>query len=277
MAKGKHAAALFEVIHQDKRFGGTGRGLLRTPKWWFKGRRGAAAASTESPGAAVVSTAPEIPSSPGFALRFDGERQQVTLRLSYTAALISGFALIVVIGLAYLLGRQTRPAMSLPILSSATTDQLKSGPAQPEVMEINRPAAPEEAAAEEAVAESALSSEPNQVSPTFNDPRPPATLVVQGGKRNIGLNYAVIQSYADAKIAQDACNILNKNGVACSIERELKGWKGLYFVVGQDGFNRISSPEFKNYLKRIEQVSDQFAPRKSYKAFQPVAYKWDRR
>ena len=37
MAKGKHAAALFEVIHaakdrQDK------SGVLRTPKWWFKNR-----------------------------------------------------------------------------------------------------------------------------------------------------------------------------------------------------------------------------------------------
>ena len=35
MAKGKHAAALFEVIHSGK----DTSGLLRTPKWWFKGRK----------------------------------------------------------------------------------------------------------------------------------------------------------------------------------------------------------------------------------------------
>ena len=47
------------------------------------------------------------------------------------------------------------------------------------------------------------------------------------------------------------------------------------------GFARPSSNEFKDYVAKIERLSDQFAPptrsgQKSYKAFQPSGYKWDK-
>ena len=38
MAKGKHSAALFEVINSSKRPGRVAQSL-RTPMWWFKGRQ----------------------------------------------------------------------------------------------------------------------------------------------------------------------------------------------------------------------------------------------
>ena len=73
MAKGKHATALFEVIHASKQFGGNKdkSGLLRTPKWWFKGRpkekdptsRGVASPLTpDAAAAAARAAAPATPS-----------------------------------------------------------------------------------------------------------------------------------------------------------------------------------------------------------------------
>lgn len=66
MAKGKNAAALFEVINKSKGLAGSdhrGRGLA-TPRWWFNGNKKAPAtpppAATVAP-AAAASVAPEAP------------------------------------------------------------------------------------------------------------------------------------------------------------------------------------------------------------------------
>jgi hypothetical protein len=73
---------------------------------------------------------------------------------------------------------------------------------------------------------------------------------------------------------------LTKNGVPCTIEHNLRGWpKSAFIVVGIDGFPRPSANDFKDYLAKIERLSDQFAPpsphgQRSYKAFQPTPYKW---
>src|SRR5581483_6000510 len=69
MAKGKHAAALFEVIHNDKRFAkksSSGMDPLRTPTWWFKGRKGAqeSQAGPNTPPAQNPSPVAHSPSTP---------------------------------------------------------------------------------------------------------------------------------------------------------------------------------------------------------------------
>src|SRR5688500_19306383 len=60
MAKGKHAAALFEVIHSDRRFGKKTppARALATPKWWFKGKPAPAPTPAELP---VSSTSTSLP------------------------------------------------------------------------------------------------------------------------------------------------------------------------------------------------------------------------
>src|SRR3954447_26504916 len=74
MAKGKHAAALFEVMNKTKFTGGRngsssggggGGGGIPTPKWWFKssnggGGSGSGGRSSSSSAVAVVE-APESP------------------------------------------------------------------------------------------------------------------------------------------------------------------------------------------------------------------------
>ena len=60
MAKGKHAAALFEVIHADRRFGKktSPADSLSTPKWWFKGKGKARPSGTPTAAAAASMPAP---------------------------------------------------------------------------------------------------------------------------------------------------------------------------------------------------------------------------
>lgn len=297
MAKGKHAAALFEVIHSNKRFdarpsgaGGRTRSILRTPKWWFKRARGGAPAAVEAPMA--NSTPPDAshstsPGAGGIQVNVDPDGQHVTFRLSYTAAAIVTFTIGVTVVLAYLAGQQMRgePAGG-PVISSASTSQLQSQPPRPSVLDITRPrsasASSSESASmdiEEPAGDDGTIAAPQlgALSPAWNDPKPPATLVVDGAARNIGLNYVVVQSYADEKLATEATNVLKSNGIDCTIERGLKGWPAAWhIVVGTRGFDRISSDAFKDYVKKIQTVSKIFAPKGGYKAFQPTAYKWDR-
>jgi hypothetical protein len=73
-----------------------------------------------------------------------------------------------------------------------------------------------------------------------------------------------------------AVDILNQHGIGATVERGLRGYAGWFAVVGVDPFSRISAPEYHAYLKRIQDVSDKFASRKSFKAFDPRGYKWDK-
>jgi hypothetical protein len=293
MAKGKQAAALFEVIHGNKHFDrATTRGILRTPKWWFKRRNGATAFD-----AAPVESATRVPVEPagppagpfssspgGIRISVDPDGQHVTLRLSYTATAVVLFTYGVLMVLAFMAGRQWRQAPSATLLSSVTTEQLQAMPAQPAVLDVARSseehddsADVEEPAGDDGSLAGGAAAASPQAAPQWNDPRRPATLVVDGPKRDIGLNYVIVQSYADEKLAGEAVNILKENGVDCTIERGIKGWpSNLYIVVGTRGFDKISSPEYGAYEKKIHAVSKKFAPKGGWKAFTPIAKKWDR-
>lgn len=319
MAKGKHAAALFEVIQSQKKYersAGSRRGILRTPKWWFNARRRlkAMASATSSSDAGLAGMTPAFAGSSSsgssgsdrlaeaslpyagastatgikgslFAFRMDSDRQEISVRISYTTGLVAMFSLMVLVGLAYVAGRNTRPS-PMPMLSSLATEQIKQLPPQRSVLDLSGNGAaalsrnvegePNDDDDPAPSAAASLIAAAPKLAPSFNDPRPPATVVVEDKKRNIGLNYVVIQSYPDEKMAQDAVEILGKNGVPATIERGLKGWSSnLHMVVGTHGFNRISSAEYRAYLKKIEEISNQYAGKKSFKSFQPIAKKWD--
>lgn len=342
MAKGKHAAALFEVIHADKRFdsramgtsagsGGRARRLLRTPKWWFKGRPhdsdstaddgaagkhrsapvSAAPSPIEPPGSSQAS-AFGAPGAGGIHVSVDPDGQHVTLRLSYTAAAVVAFTIGVTVVLAYLAGKQMRSSASAgPLISTLTTEQLRGQPPRPSVLDVpsrgagstyddgNAPAIGGASASppggagnrndddDEPAGDDGTVASPSNVggqstragsaAPQWFEPAPPSTLVVDGAARTIGLNYVVVQSYADEKLAAEAAGVLKNNGIDCTVERGLKGWPAAWhIVVGTRGFDRISSPEFKDYIRKIQAVSKIFAPKGGYKAFQPTAKKWDR-
>src|SRR5690349_25114327 len=117
MAKGKHAAALFEVIHSDRRFGKKvpAADRMSTPKWWFKGKNkdratssmAAPAASVAPAASAPVQAAPSpidyMPSIPNdtprpapMDVKVDQDRQEIAFKLTYTTAAVGAFALAVV-------------------------------------------------------------------------------------------------------------------------------------------------------------------------------------
>ena len=115
---------------------------------------------------------------------------------------------------------------------------------------------------------------PAAVNPNVNNPNAPA----QPGPRVLNLNYVVVQSYPDQKSAEEARDALVKAGIGCTIEHDLK-LRGLneswYTVIGAQGFQRASGKDYESYVAKIVDVSEKFAQRKrSFKAFQPLAYKW---
>ncbi len=90
------------------------------------------------------------------------------------------------------------------------------------------------------------------------------------------MNYVLIQSYFEEKTAHEACDFLNQNGIACTIERGVKGWRhDFYQIIGLQGFAHLSGPEYAAYRRRIDDLSARFSPNShSYKRFQPMAIKW---
>jgi hypothetical protein len=311
MAKGKHAAALFEVIQRDKRFerknGITGvprntdPASLSTPKWWFKRRPGADPAPLPVPPApAPLATPPPVERRPAPAvvapppvretrsmdLDAPPRRQHVSLRLTYSGVAVGAFALMVAVGLAYVIGRHMSRGPS-PVLAEIPTEELRRRPAQPSVMDVHAaspnivqntqarviPAPPGNAAVTSKTTGGTRGAAP--APPKFNDARPPATLVVDDQTRQYGLNYVIVQSYPDKKSAEDVRDLLVKNGVFCSVE-QLKHFAApkWYSVVGIKGFDKIhNSPEFDGYVAEIMRIGDR-SGLKGFKRFEPTAYKW---
>jgi len=114
--------------------------------------------------------------------------------------------------------------------------------------------------------------------PTFNDSKPPATLVVADRKRTVGLNYVIVQSYPDPKDAEEAKQLLLKNDVLCSVEPTPSNWADpkwkMVSVIGITGFDKIHSAEFEQYINKIQKISDGMAGKPKFKRFEPKAYKW---
>lgn len=275
MAKGKHAAALFEVINRGKRpdqqIGMTG--ALRTPRWWFKRNSsgqtaGQTTAQSPSQPAAAASDSP-IPPQAGSSLRpgwkIDPDRQLISLKLTYTSAAITAFALVIALSLAYLVGRTLRSGPATANASPSIEETLNQPP-QPRVLDVpqNNP---------DATAQSSNSAPPAQPSAAT----PPPTTVIQDGKRQNGLNYVVIQSYPDEKTAIEVRNLLAQNDIGSTIEKGLRGLNpNWYIVVGTDGFARPSSAEYQAYIRRLQAISAKYAQKGSFRSFEPMGYRWDR-
>jgi hypothetical protein len=229
--------------------------------------------------AAPVPAAPDIDSAPrSFAFRVDQGLRQITMRMNYTTAIVGGFAILVAMGLAVIVGQHMNPRPTL-LLSKHTSDQLRSGPVVDDSYDSAPVARISSPPASNGGHQPRIPS-PAQPPAARLDARQAPPRVVSGPNRTIGLNYVVVQSYSDDKLAREAVDFLDKHGVSCTIEHHMKGWHAASIVVGTDGFSRLSSSEFKDYIARIEKLSDVFAPprngQRSYKSFQPTGYKWDR-
>jgi hypothetical protein len=304
MAKGKSAAALFEVIHGSKGVESRkDRNLLSTPKWWFKGKTTAASASAPSVAPTVESvtaTVPRVervvhPVAPIFTDRASaGEptspasrasRPIIKLEMQYSTAVFLGFVVMAMIGGAYVLGQALRTSPT-PVIASETTDQVLAGPVTPSVMEnvtahVN-PAGPGDTVDDPNIRssyEASTAARPvaqQQQNQRWSEVTAPATTMVDDAKRIMGLNYVLVQSYPDAATAEQVRDLLARNGKGATVEKSLPGWgAGWYSVVGTTGFDRIrNSREYTSYIQQIKDIGEKQGPKGKFKQFEPQPIKW---
>lgn len=304
MAKGKHSAALFEVINNGKRPEAVAQSL-RTPKWWFKGRQTPAAAAAPAEPPAFGEPEPAAPSAadPTVAPRavtssrsippasssgrsstvhvdFDPDRKEFTFRLRYTTALVSAFFLCVAIGAAYVIGRHLNRG---PQTAAASTQQpgtvpqyLRQAP-QAGVTDVTR----QRLVRAGTHPETPQARRPQGESQTGAPARPAVTSFVPASAvttlpRVIGLNYAIIQTYPEGELqaAEAARDFLNKNGIPCTLEKtdyvRNPNWVCL---VGTAGFTKISTGDYLTYVDHIIALADKF-PTSRFNRFNPKPFKW---
>jgi hypothetical protein len=207
----------------------------------------------------------------------DPDRQQINLRLSYTSALIGGFGVFIALGMAVLIGKGLSRGPS-PAIANTSTQQLRKGPVTPGVLNVQKRSANSTPSdqGEDPTVRATTASTGTRVQPSFNDPRPPATFFADDAHRSTGLNYAIIQSYPEKAPADKAAEFFTKNGVPCTVEKDLPGYrvaKDGYIVVGIRGLARMSDNRpLEAYKKSIVDVSSKYTNGRS--KFSPLMYLW---
>jgi hypothetical protein len=299
MAKGKHSAALFEVIKAGSKRTESVDGPPRASKWWFKGRQ--FPVHKELPESSVADPEPvDIPPAPAprpsmsapstsrftdsrssaVQVDFDKGRKEITVRVRYTTAIVSGFGVCVLIGLAYVLGGHLGhgPQAAQAVVTPQTIAQLMKQPPQAGVTVLTRPKP------------SVLRPQPvNNPQPSPNDgnanvlaakPSVSVSPVPAGAEtrlpRTIGLNYAIVQTYPpeEMQAAEAARDFLTANGIPCTLETTDFVRKASWVcLVGTAGFTKISSSDYRSYVDNIIHLSEKF-PSSHFDRFKPAAYKW---
>ena len=218
-------------------------------------------------------------SSAPMAVAVDSHRKKISLHMSYKGALAAAAALLLTIMLSIVVGQKISKNGS-PLLSKSTTTEIRKGPARPEVLNP-----PPRGFSGENVALRHTAPIANQPAnnPLVNKPSVPEQAaftppVAEDGKRYIGYNYAIIQGYpvSEEKMARDAVQFLNREGVRCTIENGIRGYQQIT-IVGLDGFPRVSSSDWIAYKQKIQQLSNKYtADKRGFKAFNPTPKKWDK-
>jgi hypothetical protein len=258
----------------------------------------AAPAERVAPAAQPSSAAVEIPSAArprrawfGFGIKklgLDPDRQEVTLRFRYTTAIVAGFAVLVIVGLAYVSGRRSK-AVAGP--NSRSTEEIQRGDILGKVLEIETDRVttmdpPAAAAEDRALPEVGRPTGGGSavVPPAGVAPKPPASpakgnaAFEDGLPRTMSLNYVIIQSYPRREDAEAARQALDAAGIPCTVEPTPKDWSAnpkLWSVIGTRGFHRIKKvAEYQAYLNAIMAVNERFAVKNKYRKFEPAPRKW---
>jgi hypothetical protein len=298
MAKGKHATALFEVIHSAKTSsnGRNNAGLLRTPKWWFKGREKNGASSAPPPATSAPAPTAEMmpafeptpseparPTAPPINLGVDPDKQQITFKLTYSGTIIASFAIVVIVSLAYIIGRHGTGVASAN--ASVSTEQIRNGPIHRDVLNvspvsgavgISSPNGSNATNESEGYTAPPAKTNGGQASASHLSTETPKPAVTAGGKvqRIIGMQYVIVQSYPDDPDAQEAVKLLKENGIDASVEN-ISWYSKWPCVVGATPFDRLkNNPQYDHYIQQIESVSRKFAGRSKFKQFAPAPIRW---
>jgi hypothetical protein len=226
----------------------------------------------------------------------DRDRQELYFRLRYTAAIVAGFALVVVIALAYLGGRHMARGPSAT-LASQSSEEIAAGPIEKGVLDVGtRSGAISLGSSSPGLGTGGVSAQPApsrmseaSVVPTTITPQarqggpstpaapkpPPADF--ENGRRIVGRQYVVIQSYAgdQRKLAEEARDFLIRNNVPCTVENGVTGWPPTWHtVVGTQSFDRASGPQYEAYRDKVIAIGKEFAGKSAWKQFDPRAIRW---
>jgi len=266
MAKGKRAVALFEVIQKDKRFTTKTPQARNEPAADFSPQMAEKAVDLwrkhhSDPETWTYPAAKFGESFSAFKSRLNSARLAVGSAIANLARNIriwmirtNGIAPGAAAALVVIAGMMLARHFMHPADQASTIEQaLRAGPAHPSVLAINteRPAPPISAVP---------SPEPASDAVQASDAAPPN--LAQPGQRVVNMHYVLMQSYFEEKTAEEARDFLNQNGIACTIERGVKGWRpDFYQVIGLQGFLRPSGPEYLAYRHRVEELGLQFSPK----------------
>jgi hypothetical protein len=193
--------------------------------------------------------------------------------------------------LAVIVGRQWGKGWNTADLQASTSDLLQ-GPANPEVLRaspgqgnseyidsgIQNPGSTDLLAAPRTpqTADGTALPASSRSDPAGSSAATPTPVVVAGKvPRVIGINYFIIQSYPSESDAREVVELLARNGVATTIERNLAGYPKWHIVVSAQGFTSMRAPEAEALRKRIDQISaDQARSDRRWKPLTPQGYRW---
>ncbi len=284
------------------------RSALLTPKWWFKSRPRIDPTSGSDPigrATAVVEAAVDPPIgfsespqpgtpadvSPAHSPRdsfaaeiamqpplcrsavqfhFDRDLHEVTVRLRYTTAIVSGFAVLVSLGMAYVLGRHIAGGPQ-SAYAAPTVEELTRRPPQPDVMDVGKRSTPS------GVGASFGPADPPRPHNLAQKDEGPATPIGGGtdGHRVVHTNYIIVQSYPTEKSAMEARDFLIKAGIGCTARGEGPWADANWFsVITTTGFQHPLGAEGEAYLRSIERIGEKFAGNSHFKRFEPHWYSW---
>jgi hypothetical protein len=228
------------------------------------------------------------------AIEFDRMRRELKLRVSLTNAVVAAFAVMMIVALAYVMGkRESAPTSELTTTETTTAESGETpqaavpvAPIKPKVLEVGKPKkasasatpgpanapAPRLGAEAPRVKDHEFISMPPVANTTTGmhvNPAAPAN-----AKRTIGINYIIAQSYPAEQTAKDARDFLMKNGITCTVEKGTGFAPNWYSVVTSRGFEHIHTNECENFKSQIDKLGEKFADNGKFNKFEPMLYSW---
>src|SRR5205814_6033809 len=132
-------------------------------------------------------------------------------------------------GLSIIVGQHMSKS-SVPLLAQTTTKKLRQEPPRREVLDPNRHTnntfAPPSSPSQGSVINRGASGGNETHAPDNHGAAENPAPTPGDEKRVFGLNYVIIQSYPkeEEKMAIDAMNFLNKEGIRCTMETKVRGY-----------------------------------------------------
>jgi hypothetical protein len=225
----------------------------------------------------------------GSRIQLDAESKHVKLMLPARTIIAASFAIVVVVGLSYILGHHAGASPSnAGTNDQATDDSTTVQPIQPKALEVPRRAV---AGQGQQPIKAPVSRRGDDVRRRDADSEPRSNDVSQlhdnqsresdgtDGPRIIGLNYLLVQVYPSQAGAAEARDFLLKNGIGCTIEKVPEGYYGSdktwLAVITTRGFDRdqLHSAEYDSFKQKIENLSGTFSAKSKSKQFSLQTYK----